>query len=176
MVAGHHEQLRAAGADEAGQALGAARARDDAHVHFGQADACALGSEANVARERHLEAAAQAEAVDSGDDGNAALLDAGVQAVALDAAMVRAHDVHLDLALDVATGAEGLAVAAGQHDDADLGILLVRVEQVVQVVHDVLIDGVQLLRPVQRDDAHAVALFGQGRLQLSFCHNETPFL
>ena len=33
-----------------------------------------------------------------------------------------------------------LAVAAGQHDDADLGILLVRVEQVVQVVHDVLID------------------------------------
>ena len=160
MVAGHHEQLRAAGADEAGEALGAAGARDHAHVHFGQADACALGSKANVACQRHLKPAAQAEAVDGGDDGYPALFDAGVQAVPLDAAVVRAHDVHLDLAFDVAARAEGLAVAAGQDDDANLGVFLVCVEQVVQVVHDVLIDGVQLLGPVQRDDAHAVSFFG----------------
>ena len=54
-------------ADEAGRALRAATAREDAELDLGEAEARRVGGDAQVARQRELEAAAEREPVDRRD-------------------------------------------------------------------------------------------------------------
>ena len=61
--------LRAPFADDPRQALGAARAGDDGDRRLRQPEHGVRGRDAQVARERELEAAAERHAVDGGDDG-----------------------------------------------------------------------------------------------------------
>jgi hypothetical protein len=65
-IAAHDHGQRLGHPDHARQPLGAARARQDAELHLGQAEARGLHAHAVVAGQRHLEPAAQRGAVDRG--------------------------------------------------------------------------------------------------------------
>src|SRR5437867_3093401 len=67
-LAAEDHEPRAAGSDDAWQPLRAAATRQDADADFGQADARVLGRDPDVARERDLERATHAEAVDRDDE------------------------------------------------------------------------------------------------------------
>src|SRR6185436_2833265 len=67
-VAGEDEAHGLADADEAGEALRAAAARDEAELDLRLAEARLFRGDPDVARQRELASAAQAEAVDHGDD------------------------------------------------------------------------------------------------------------
>ena len=69
LAAAHDEVLGLGRADQAGQALGAAAAGDDAEQHLRLAELRLLAGDPEVAGERQLAAAAEGEAGDRGDGG-----------------------------------------------------------------------------------------------------------
>src|SRR2546430_1438908 len=80
--AGWGELARAALADGARQALGAAVPRSDAELHFRLAELGGVAGDADVARHGQFAAAAQGEAVDGGNHRFAARLEAPQHALA----------------------------------------------------------------------------------------------
>src|SRR5438876_358370 len=74
-IARHHHLERRLEPDEARQALDAAGARHDADLDFGKAYLTARRADAEMAAERHLETAAEGDAVDRCDHRLRARLD-----------------------------------------------------------------------------------------------------
>jgi hypothetical protein len=105
----HHVQ-RAFDADDARQALRAARARQDAELHLGQADLGARERDAVMTGQRELEAATERHALDRGDDRLRRVVEHRVEAPDVRPA----RHVGAGEFLDVGAGAEG-AVRADEH-------------------------------------------------------------
>ena len=101
---------RRSDADQARQALRAAGARQQAELHFGQADLGRGHRDAVVAAQRHLEPAAERRAVDRGDHRLGRVLDRSSQL-----GQRSAIDRRLAEFGDVGAGDEG-AAGADQHD------------------------------------------------------------
>ena len=155
-----------AGAHDTGHALGAAEAGDDAQAHFGLAELGLLGSDADVAGQGHLAAAAQGEAVDRGDGGLLHQVHPQQDAVAQlteGQALSHVHGGHL---ADVSAGDEG-AASAGDDDHVDVVVVLHVVQSSFKLGKDGLIQGVQSLGAVHGDDRDVV-LFGD----LNKCHRD----
>ena len=109
MLPGRHHFERLFRADDARQALRAARARQKAEVHFRQSAFRRRHRHPVVAGQRHFQAAAQRRAVDRGDDGFRRVLDHGLR-VEEARALRRLAEFG-----DVGARDEGLALA-DQHD------------------------------------------------------------
>jgi len=108
VAAAEHQVQRGLCADQAGCALRATGARQQAQLHFGQAQLGVCRGDARVGRQGHLQATAQRRAVDGGHDR----LVAGLDGVA-DLGQPRVFRGLAELA-DVGAGDEGPAFA---HDD-----------------------------------------------------------
>src|SRR5256886_5118790 len=77
--AGQDHLERLAATHQPGQALRAAAARDDREIHLGEAELGVLAGDPDVTGERQLEAAAEREATDRGDDRLATAVHRGAE-------------------------------------------------------------------------------------------------
>jgi hypothetical protein len=125
---------------------------------FGQAGlAGALARDADVGRHRDLEAAADAVAVDRGDDQLRRLLEARQRLVGVQAEVVL--EVRIDGLehVDVRAGAEELLARARDQDDEDLRVEARLEDALVEVPHHLVRVGVRR-RIVEREDGDAALL------------------
>src|SRR5260221_7408563 len=146
-------------AHRARQALLAAGAGHDAEVDRGLAELCIVSSDDDIAHQRQLVATAEGVARDRGDHRLADT--AQVLPVARD--VVRHVGVHVAEVLhrgDVRPGSECFLVA-GDEDRADALIGIVGIQRLRQLLHQLGVERVELLRAVERDDADAALLLGQ---------------
>ena len=130
----------------------AAVERHAADAGLGQAEGRFLGRDDDIAAEHHFESAAERMAVDARDDRNVERL---AQRDAAEAAGPRRRPVvepaRAAAALHVGAGAEGAVTGAGQHDRAHLAIALDRGPDRLQLALGCRVDGVEHIRPVDRD-------------------------
>mmetsp|Transcript_1261 Transcript_1261/g.3657 ORF Transcript_1261/g.3657 Transcript_1261/m.3657 type:complete len:404 (+) Transcript_1261:1128-2339(+) len=143
------------------QALGAAGARHDAQLDFGLAELGAVGRDDEVAHHRQLAAATQRKAGYRGDDRLAHVQD-GLPVLRDQAAPEGRGEGVGQHGRDVGTGREG-ALGAGQHNGADAVIGVEGQQGFAQFVHQLVVQRIQGLGPVQRDQAglaRAVAVDG----------------
>ena len=127
-----HSSSAGPAAGQPQQPLGAAEARNQAQVDLGLPKLGRVGSHAQVAGHGQLQAAAEGEAVDHGDDRLAQLLDPDHELLAVPGeipGLDRAQVVHLG---DVGAGDERLGAGAGQHDHPHRGRLGGLLEGLVQ--------------------------------------------
>ena len=146
-----------AGADDAGHALGAAEAGDDAQTDLRLTELGLFGSHANVAGQGHFTAAAQGEAVHCGDGGLGEHVHSHEDAVAQlgeGQTLFHAHGSHL---ADVGAGDEG---TAGTGDDHNIHVLVMLhlVQSLGQIRKHCLAQGVQSLRTVHGDNTDMILL------------------
>ncbi len=106
--------------DEAGQALRATGAGDDAEIGFGKADLRVLRGDAVVAGHGEFEAAAERHAVNRDDDGLGGILKRGEKGREIGAAAFARRDGSGEF-VDVRARDESLA-AADEHDGGGVGI------------------------------------------------------
>ncbi len=146
-------------ADGARQALRAAHARHRADRHLRLAELRRVRGDDQVAHHRQLAATAQRVARHRGDDG---LAHRAQRLVVLRDVVVA---VHLRVApvghrADVGAGGERL-LAAGDHDDRDAGVVVEGAQRRGQLRGERIVQRVEALRAVERDDRDAVAGVGQ---------------
>jgi hypothetical protein len=150
------------------QPLRAAGARDDRARHLRHAELGVLRGDADVARDRDLQPAGQAVAVDRGDDRLPALKVAG------DAAERRARHLtrvaplsghHLGHRHQVVAGGEGAFAGAGEDGDPEVGVVAEVAEGGVQLVAGLGVDGVQPVRAVDRDQRQVSLLLVEDPLE-----------
>jgi hypothetical protein len=150
-------------ADGAGQALGAARARDDAQLDLGLTEPGRVGRDDEVAHHREFAAAAERKAGHRGDDRLAPSGDAvpGRDEV-VQIGGRKGEWLHLT---DVGSGREGL-LGPGDHDGSDRPVRVGGLERLVQLGHERGIEGVKILGPVQCYQDHASTRFDDDRFEL----------
>ena len=154
--AGEDQLLGPAPADEAGQALGAAKAGDDAEARLRLAELGLLRGDPDVAGHGQLAAAAESVAVDGGDGGLGHLLqdpEGLVPQLREGTARRGVRAVHLG---DVRPGHEGLLPPAGEDHHPDVLALPDLPEAGVELVEGLGIQGVQGLGPVDGDGGDGV--------------------
>src|SRR5262249_1350592 len=145
-AAAHDHVLRPSEPDQPREALRAAAARDHAEPHLGERELGAVRGEAEVARERELEADAEHVAVERRDDGLRAALGRGH--VPGEPRQLRRRP--LEEHADVAAGRERLAGAA-EHDCAHPVVAAELVEYPRELLACVHRDAVELPGHVERD-------------------------
>ena len=155
--AGEDEVHRLGLADGAGQALRAAHARHDAERDLGLAELRSVGGDDDVADHGELAAAAEAIAGHRRDDrlprpGDPRQRLAIVAVEGLD----EGEALHL---LDVGAGGEGL-LRAGDDHAADALVGVEGGDRIAELADQRRVEGVQRLRPVERDERHAPAGLG----------------
>jgi hypothetical protein len=150
---GQHQVHRLGLADGTRQALRAAGPGDDAQLDLGLTELGRVGGDHDVAHHRQLAATAQREAGHCGDHRLADRAD-GFPVAGDQVAGVGRDEVVLGQHADVGAGGKGF-VAAGDHDRADAGVGVEASQRGAQLVHQAVIQRVQRLRPVQRDQAGA---------------------
>jgi len=148
---GEHEAQGRAAAYEAGEALGAPVARDEAEPGFGEAEESAVAGEAQGAGEGELAAAAEGYTIDAGDDGFAAGFDEGEDLLAALRDGEAGDGVGGGEAADVGTGGEGAVAGCGEEDDADGGLGGQGGEDVFEFVEHLGVEGVPDFRAVEGD-------------------------
>src|SRR5258706_6550060 len=146
-------------ADRPRQALRAARAGHDAEIDLGLAELRIVGGNDDVAHQRQLVAAAERVTRDSGDHrlANAA------QMLPVARNVVRHVGVHVAEVLhggDVRAGGERFLVA-GDEDRADALIGIVGIQRLRQLLHQLGVERVEVVRAVERGDADPALLLGQ---------------
>jgi len=156
---GEHQAEGLAAADEAGEALGSAIARDEAEFDFGKAEAGFVAGEAEGAGEGELATAAEGDSVEAGDDGFAAALDLGEDLLAALRDGEAGGGVGGDEAADVGSGGEGTVSGAGEQDDADGGVGGEGGEGLFEVVEHGGVEGVQDVGAVEGDGGDGVGAF-----------------
>ena len=159
ILGGIDKLLCHAGAHQTGQALGAAEAGGDAQARLGLAKDGGIGANTNVTAHAQLTAAAQSEAVDRGDGGNGQGLQLAEYIVTL-----FAEGLTLDLGEgahfgDVGAGHEGLLAAARKHQGTDLFIRIDQIQQLVQILQDLRVQGVEGLGAVDSGHGNAALFF-----------------
>jgi hypothetical protein len=159
-LAGEDQAERRARADEPGQPLAAAGARDEAQLHLGEPELGLgmIGGDTIVARERQLEAAAQAGAVDRGDDRLGQRLHPAHHLLPLEAQPLRrALGSEPRELLDVGTGDEVVGLARDEHRGPDGRVVPQPDEQRLELHLDrvaQLVD--RLAGEIESDDRDAV--------------------
>ena len=157
-------------ADEAGQALGASGSGRDAQIDLGLAELGIVSGDDEVAHHGQLAATAQRKARDRRNDGLAAaghgLPIAGDKVFAIDLGI--GFGGHL---LNVGPGGKGL-VRAGNDDTADASVRFGHSQGRCQVVHQLIVKGVQGLWPVEADQGHALG--GVNQQGLVGRHGQIP--
>ena len=154
--AGEDHFERGAGADEAGQALGAAVAGDEAELDLGLAEAGGRGGEAQGAGHGEFAAAAEGEAVDAGDDGLAEGLDAAEDAVGAAGEEFAGGVVGFGEFADIGAGGEGFAASAAEQHHADGVVDGESGEEFVELAEHGGVEGVEDLGAVEGDGGDAV--------------------
>src|SRR5437867_3879551 len=156
-LAGQHELLGAPEPDELDQTRAPADARDQPEVVLGQAEPRRARGDPEVARQRQLEVAADAGAVDRRDQRLLERLE--VVEEAGEEPRVRAEHRRVPVSLerrDVGAHAEGLAGPC-EHRDADALVPVELVGQGAEVGTHLHRDRVALLRAIDRDGGDGVA-------------------
>ncbi len=169
LAAGHDQLLAPRRPDEAGQALRAAAAGDDAEQDLGLAEHGPLGRDAVVAGQRQLAAAPEGVATDGGDH------EAGQHGQGVEGAVERGADrprlLRTAELTDVGAGGED-PLATG-HDDGARQVGRQRVDDLVQLPEQPGGEGVDL-GVVERDHRHAVgALFEVDQFEVGHARNVT---
>src|SRR5439155_4036657 len=153
-LAAEDHEPRAAGSDDAWQPLRAAATRQDADADFGQADARVLGRDPDVARERDLERATHAEAVDRDDEWLWERLDAVGEALDTLPARVGIRLEERRELRDVGPGAEAARPRAAQERDARRSVGRERIQRRLERADDRPAHRVHR-RTIDRDRRHA---------------------
>ena len=162
-LAREHELLGPGDTDAAQQAARPAEAGDDPEVHFGLTEARAARRVDPVAGAGELTAAAEGVAVHRGDRRHRERLEGrerGVAQAAEGLGLERTVRLHLG---DVGAGREGAALA-GEHHGAHLAPLRQLAAAREQGFERRAIEGVQRLRPVEREHHHGAAILGADRI------------
>ena len=147
VAAGVDQLLGHAGADQTSQSLGAAEAGGDAETHLGLTEHGIVGADADVAAHGQLVAAAQSEAVNSGDDGDGQSLDLAEDVVALFAeglALCLGQGAHLT---DVGACHKALVAGAGDDQSPDC-VQVDGGDRCVQFLQDGAVERIQCLGTV----------------------------
>ena len=121
--AGEEQFERDALADEAGKALGAAVAGDDAEFDLGLAEFGVFGGDADGAGHGHFESAAEGEAVEGGEDGLAEGFELAEKRLAFFRLALGGDGGEGGELADVSAGDEGAIAGAGEEEGADGGII-----------------------------------------------------
>ncbi len=150
----------ALGPDQTGKALTSAGAGDESELDFGQTELRfrVVGSDAIMAGERQLEAAAETGAVDGRDHRFGEGLDAAHQLLALEAQSLRRGACRERRELvDVGAGDEGVRLARDEHGGPDRGFVAESDEQRLELDFD---RGTELVHrlagKIEGDDGDAV--------------------
>ena len=158
-VLGGEDELHGVGhPHDAGQALGAAEAGGDAQTHLGLAELGLLAGQADVTGHGQLTAAAQSEAVHRGDDGLGEVLQLQEHTVAVHTELLGLYGGKILHLADVGPGHKG-AARAGEDEHQHLVVGLRRVQDGVQILQHLVVQGVQGLGTVHGDDPDGAALF-----------------
>ncbi len=139
--------------DQAGEALGAAPAGDEAEPHLGEPQLGIEGGDPAPAGERELEPAAEAGAVDHGQRGEGQRGEAGEDLLAADdlaPGVLQVGDGG-DLR-EVRPHGEPLRLAGGEHRDGDPGVARERLEEDLQLLDHRRIEGVDAGAGAVEDD------------------------
>ena len=134
----HRQPPGTARRDEAGCALRAAAAGEQAEVDLWESELRVAGGDPEVARKRDLETAAETEAVNGRDHRDRRLLDQVRDG--LDAARTVALPQSADEAADVGAGRERTLAAAAQDDCAN--VVAEVLERAPECLDDPCVDGV----------------------------------
>ena len=154
-AAGQHHVHGLALAHRTRQPLRATRAGDDAELDLGLTEARRVGGDDEVAHHRQFTAAAQRKAGHRGNHRFAHAEDR-LPVAGDEVAAIGFVEGHLRDARDVGAGSEGL-FAAGDDDAAD-GVVGIKDQQRgAQLVHQRIVQRIELLGAVQRDEAGAAA-------------------
>ena len=159
-LAGHHELLRPPEPDDLGQPRGAADVGDQPDPRLGHADDRVGGEHAEVARQRQLERAADAGAVDRADDRLGHLLREvpRVEAVAPERAQPLRRAAQRAERPEVHPGREERPRAA-YDDHAHRGVVGGGAQRGARGQHELVVERVALLRPVEDDVADGAVIF-----------------
>ena len=124
--AGENHVERRLQPDPARQPLRAAHARDEAELHFRKRERRLrmVGADAVAAGERHLEPAAEAGAVNRGDDGNAQLSRRSSRAWPVRLIAPHRRPTDLEELFDVGAGDEAVGFAGDQHEPLNERVVL----------------------------------------------------
>jgi 6,7-dimethyl-8-ribityllumazine synthase len=173
---GEHELERGAAADEAGEALRAAVAGDEAELELGQAEAGLVAGEAEGAGEGELAAAAEGDAVDAGDDWLAAAFDLGEDLLAALGDAAAGGGVGVDEAADVGPGGEGAVAGSGEQDDVDGVVRGEDGEDALELVEHGGVEGVEHVGAVEGDGGDGgLALEVEGGVGAGLGHGGDSF-
>ena len=146
------------GARNAGEAHGAAPAREDAELRLGETDLRARGHDAVAGGQREFEAAAEGEAVDGSDRGEIEVLDGGEELVHVENPCDQLIFGILEIVDELGdVGADDEAVlAAGDQQPLHVGVCLDEGERLAELGECGLvefIDGITLKVEPQLNDA-----------------------
>ena len=159
-LAGHHELLRPPEPDDLGQPRGPADVGDQPDPRLGHADDRVRGEHAEVARERQLERAADARAVDRADDRLGHLLGQvpRLEAVAPERAQVLGRRAQRAERPEVHARREERPRAAHDHH-ADGRVLGGGPQRGARGQHELVVERIALLRPVEDEVADGAVIF-----------------
>ena len=160
LLAGQHQIQRLGHPDEARQALGTAGARQQAELHFRQAQhrLAVFGHHPAMAGERQLQPAAEAGAVNGGDHRDGQCLDLGEDHLPLSRQRLGvtgtgAGGQHAD----VGPGDEGVLLAGGDHQADQIAVPLYLGQHGADLVCEGGLEGVHALTGhIHGEDADAV--------------------
>ena len=135
---------------QAGQALGAAEARDDPQVDLRLAQPGGVRGVDEIAGHGHLEPAPQGKAVDAGDHRDLQGLELKAGLVGRGGEGPGRQGVKFQKDLDVRPGDEGPA-GPGEQQHPDLGVPAHPVQGVLKLRQHLVVQGVELVRAVEGD-------------------------
>ena len=141
--AGEQEAQGGAASGEAGQALGAAVAGQQAELDFGLTEVCGVCGEAEGAGHGEFTSAAEGESVDASEDGLAAGFKVAEDGLAAECEGLAFGGVEVGDLADVSAGGKGLVARAGEEDDADGGVVNEVVHGEVDFGEEFRVEGVE---------------------------------
>ena len=155
---------RAIGAElarHARQEPGGADIRKKADADFRHGKRETIAGNTMRAMHRHADAAAHRNAVDQRDVGLAVILDRGIERIfvapELQRFIVAARLAEIVKRANVAAGGKGTLACGGDHHPRDRGVVGPAIELRAQRQHHGVRDGIERLRPIERDDAGGAA-------------------
>ena len=145
-------------ADRARQALGTPGPRHDAELDLRLREAGAVCGDDQIAHHGQLTAAPQGDTFDGRDDGLADASD-GFPVAGDEVVAVGIHEVVVAHGSNVGASGKG-AGAPRQDDGTDVGVPVEHQQGVAELVHQGIVQGVELLGAIEADEPHAAMGLG----------------
>ena len=136
-------------------------ARDDTQLDLGQAHFRFLGGHANVASKRELHSAAQRETVDRSEDWFAGFLDSIHHRLSAERRLVSGGWGLLGELFDIRPRDKRLLSRAGDDHPPDVVVLVQSGKVPIQLIERLVVECVELLRPIDRNERDPFSCFGQ---------------